>query len=323
MYDRGLWILEQYGLTARTASRGRGVLLYETEEGWVSIREYGGTQKKLEQQCALMEKIRESGFPHMDCLRRNLEGDLISCDREGNGYVVRDWCRGRECDARSVTDIERAVRRLAGLHTVMHMEVNTEYVRESLICECRRHNAEIRKTWKFIQKKQRKNAFEVKLLSSMQPFLEQGEAAAEALQTSSYESLREKSLQRGSVCHGDYNQHNVLFCGNHMAVTNFGRWNFDLQTADLSHFMRKILEKHNWDLSMGTGILETYQQVRPLGREELENLKLRLAYPWKFWKLCNYYGSTNKIWISGKNMEKLEQLQRQWKSWLYFLEKAF
>ena len=120
-------------------------MLLETEEGWVSIREYGGTQKKLEQQCALMEKIRESGFPHMDCLRRNLEGDLISCDREGNGYVVRDWCRGRECDARSVTDIERAVRRLAGLHTVMHMEVNTEYVRESLICECRRHNAEIAK----------------------------------------------------------------------------------------------------------------------------------------------------------------------------------
>ena len=74
---------------------------------------------------------------------------------------------------------------------------------------------------------------------------------------------------------------------------------------------------------MGAGMLDTYQQVRPLSREEVLDLKMRLSYPWKFWKLCNYYGSTNKVWISGKNMEKLEQLEKQWNSWLYFLENAF
>ena len=297
--------------------------MYETEAGWVSIREYGGTCKKLERQYELMEKIREAGFPHMDCLRRNQEGELISYDREGSGYVVRDWQTGRECDTRSVTDIEKAVRRLAELHRAMHMEVDQEYVRESLVHECSRHNAEMRKTRKFIRKKQKKNAFEVRLLAAMEPFLEQGEQVAEALKNSSYEQLREASVRRGDVCHGDYNQHNILFFGNHMAVTNFGHWNFDMQTADLYHFMRKILEKHSWDLHMGAGMLETYQRERPLDREELENLRLRLAYPWKFWKLCNYYESTNKIWVSGKNMEKLDQLERQRESWLYFLEKAF
>ena len=68
MYDRGLWVLEQYGLTAKSSCKGRGVLLYETPEGWVSIREYGGTERKLEQQYELMNQIRESGFPWMDCL---------------------------------------------------------------------------------------------------------------------------------------------------------------------------------------------------------------------------------------------------------------
>ena len=323
MYDRSLWILEQYGLTARAASRGRGVLLYETEAGWVSIREYSGTRKKLEQQYALMEHIRDSGFPHLDNLHRNLEGELISLDREENGYVLRDWRAGRECDTRSVSDIEQAVRRLAGLHKIMHMEVREEYVRESLIHECTRHNAEIRKTRKFIQKKQKKNAFEVRLLAAMQPFLEKGEETERMLRDSGYEELREKSLREGSVCHGDYSQHNVLFHGAQLAVTNFWHWNYDLQTADLCHFMRKILEKHNWDLHMGAGMLDTYQQVRPLSREEVLDLKMRLSYPWKFWKLCNYYGSTNKVWISGKNMEKLEQLEKQWNSWLYFLENAF
>ena len=323
MYDRGLWVLEQYGLTARTACRGRGVLLYETSDGWVSIKEYSGTKRKLEQQYELMSRIKEAGFPYLDCLRRNLEGELISYDKEENAYVLRDWYVGKECDTRSISDIERAVRKLAVLHKVMRGEIQNEYVRESLVHECDRHNAEIRKTRKFIQKKQKKNGFEVRLLNCAELFLRQGEQVVQELENSDYEILRKESLNLGSICHGDYNQHNLLFNGNQIAITNFDKWNYDIQVADLYHFMRKILEKHNWDLSMGLGMLDTYQEVKPLSKAELNNLRIRLAYPWKFWKLCNFYSSTNKAWISGKNMEKLDQLQRQWKNWLYFLEKAF
>ena len=39
MYDRGLGVLEQYGLTAETVLRGRGALICQTEKGWKSIRE--------------------------------------------------------------------------------------------------------------------------------------------------------------------------------------------------------------------------------------------------------------------------------------------
>ena len=237
--------------------------------------------------------------------------------------MLRDWYVGKECDTRSISDIERAVRKLAVLHKVMRGEIQNEYVRESLVHECDRHNAEIRKTRKFIQKKQKKNGFEVRLLNCAELFLRQGEQVVQELENSDYEILRKESLNLGSICHGDYNQHNVLFNGNQIAITNFDKWNYDIQVADLYHFMRKILEKHNWDLSMGLGMLDTYQEVKPLSKAELNNLRIRLAYPWKFWKLCNFYSSTNKAWISGKNMEKLDQLQRQWKNWLYFLEKAF
>ena len=323
MSDRGLWILEQYGLTPKTTCKGRGVLLYETQEGWVSIKEFGGTKQKLEQQYALMEKVKNSGFPYLDCLRRNLEGELLSCDREENAYVVRDWYTGKECDTRSITDIERAVEVLAGIHKVMQLEVKEEYVRESLIHECIRHNTEIRKTRKFIQKRQKKNAFEMKLLASMELFLRCGEEMVEELKNSDYEQLRADNLAAGSICHGDYNQHNLLFAGNRTIITNFDKWNYDIQTADLYHFMRKILEKHNWDIAIGVGMLETYQKVRALSSQELCDLRLRLSYPWKFWKLVNHYSNNNKVWISGKNVEKLEQLQQQYGNWQHFLKNAF
>lgn len=98
------------------------------------------------------------------------------------------------------------------------------------------------------------------------PFSGKGEETEEALRHSGYEELREESLKAGTVCHGDYSQHNVLFQGAQTAVTNFWHWNYDMQTADLCHFMRKILEKHNWDLHMGRGMLDTYCRARPLKR---------------------------------------------------------
>ena len=48
MYDRGLSVLEQYGLEAGAVYRGRGALICETDKGLVLIKEFCGTPKKLE-----------------------------------------------------------------------------------------------------------------------------------------------------------------------------------------------------------------------------------------------------------------------------------
>ena len=56
MYDRGLGVLEQYGLTAETVLRGRGALICQTEKGWKSIREYWGPPGRLEQQRKIQER---------------------------------------------------------------------------------------------------------------------------------------------------------------------------------------------------------------------------------------------------------------------------
>ena len=84
------------------------------------------------------------------------------------------------------------------------------------------------------------------------------------LETTDYKNLRQQSLQSGSICHGEYNQHNVLILGKNTAVTNFSHWSFDVQMADLYRFMRKILEKYSWDLHLAQKMLSAYDSVRPL-----------------------------------------------------------
>lgn len=70
-------------------------------------------------------------------------------------------------------------------------------------------------------------------------------------------------------------------------------------------------------------MLDTYDAIRPLTREEEGYLKLRLIYPEKFWKLADSYYRSNKAWISVKNVEKLKTAIRQIEEKRQFLETVF
>ena len=324
MYDRGLSVLEQYGLEAGAVYRGRGALICETQEGLVLIREYWGTPRKLEYQAKLLETISGASPIGTDRILNNKEGSYISGDSENVPYIVKKWYEGKECDTRSEEEICKGVSALASLHKVMCMPVQSHYVKESLCSEFQRHNRELWKIRKFILEKRRKNPFEQELLDTLSSFLGHGEEALYRLEASGYERLRQRELERGAVCHGEFNQHNILFSeGKVRAVTNFDKWNFDIQTGDLYRFMRKVLEKHQWDPALGRKILQTYQQIRPLDREEMENLRIRFSYPEKYWKLANHYYTHNKAWIPEKNLEKLERLREQKEKWRNFVESVF
>ena len=98
---------------------------------------------------------------------------------------------------------------------------------------------------------------------------------------------------------------------------------FDIQVADLYRFMRKILEKYNWNLELAGEMLREYHKIRPISAEEWKNLRVRFTYPEKYWKLANYYYSHKKVWISEKNVEKLQNLIRQRETWENFAEECF
>lgn len=319
MYDRGLGVLEKYGLTAKTVMRGRGALVCETERGLVNIREYWGSPRKMERQRMLQLHCREAGYPWVDLVLENQEGQVITTGENQIPYVVRDWYLGRECDARSGEDIMHSVQAMADLHKVLRMEMDDTADMVNLLEDYRKHNRELRRIRKFVQKKKKKNAFEELLAGSISVFLEQGEWVAAQMEKLNCDMTDCSGM--APVCHGDCNQHNILFMQEGIAFTNFERWHYGLQVTDLFQFMRKILEKHAWDVELGCSLVDSYCGHRPLSGEELLQLKLQLCYPWKYWKLANFYSASNKVWISEKSTEKLKQAILLMEPWKKFQEK--
>lgn len=316
MNERDLQVLEQYPFTVKSSWRTRGGFLLDTSVGKRLIREFSGSTYKLQKEQELLEHLKKHGFL-VDRMEPDTEGRLATVYREYYRFVVKESLDGRECDTRSETEILKAASLLAALHKEMRgfCEVTEEErLRMSgtnALQEMGRHNRELRKIYSFIRKKNRKNEFESAYLTCAIDVLKEAQEAERDLQASSYGKLREQALKEGHFCHGEYTHHNILVVNGKMAVINFEKSAMDVQVNDLYQFLRKILEKQNYDFRLGSRILDSYEQVRPLSAEEREYLSIRMRYPEKFWKLANYYYNTNKAWIPGKHMEKLEKFLAQ------------
>ena len=159
MYDYGLSTLEQYGLTAESTARTRGGLLCHTEKGLVIVKEFKGTEKKLQKQQELLLQIQSQGGK-VDCYIQNQEENLVSRDRDGIPYTMQYWYEGRECDTRSKEDIFKSIRTMAELHQRMHIPTVEYYIEPSLENGYLRHNQELKKIRSFIRKRGASSPFE-------------------------------------------------------------------------------------------------------------------------------------------------------------------
>ncbi len=327
MNEKDLQVLEQYPFTVSGSWRARGAFLLDTSVGRRLIREFSGSAYKLQKEQELLEHLRSCGFP-VDRIEPDKEGRLATVYRDYYRFIVKESLSGRECDTRSESEILKASSLLADLHRSMRgvFEVDRENrVRlegPDLVEEYARHNRGLRKIYGFICKKNRKNEFETAYLSCFPEVMEEACEAEEGLRASCYEELRAEAAEEGHLCHGEYVHHNILVDGGRMAVINFEKFSLDVQVNDLYLFLRKIMEKQNYDFRLGGRILKAYEKVRPLSEKERRYLGIRMKYPEKFWKLANFYYNTNKVWIPGKHMEKLEKFLSQREKRVSFSERV-
>ena len=185
--EKDLVILEQYDLHVQSTRRGRGSFLCDTDRGLVQVTEFSGSQERLFFQNRVLFFLTERGI-RCDLLLENTEGNLVTSDRYGNGYVVKKWFSGRECDTKSREDIVGAVHYLARLHNVLRLpeiqefqmaaaqtdeadpaeekkvRKNLEYIAEPLDEEIERHTKELKKVRNFMRTRKKKTAFESRFL---------------------------------------------------------------------------------------------------------------------------------------------------------------
>lgn len=323
--DRHEEVWKQYNMAIRNVYRVRGAYILETDQGLKLYRNYEGSESKIGFEQSVKEHLYSTGYTNIDLYFKNQKGELITTDSMGTKYVIKSWFNGEECNLREEQDIIAASKNLANLHKhLIEITSNPEEQYEkytyNLVTQFDKHNRELKRVRSYIRDKKQKNEFEVCFLSAYNEFYEQGIEALEILKQSNYEQLLNTCIEKKTTCHGNYIYHNILMHGDSIATTNFEKVCIGVQMLDLYCFIRKVMEKNNWNITYGNLIINDYNKVKSITREELDILYVLLLYPEKFWKITNFYYNARKSWVPRRNIQKLQGISEQSKDKNLFLE---
>jgi len=352
MEDRNQELLRQYNIKIYNTYRIRGAFILETDKGLKLFKNLESSKNRVEFENSILEHLYNNNYPNVDLYVKNIADELITEDSQGNKYVLKNWYPGEECNLRDEGDILSAVSNLAQLHQILrNVPISQEQLElngnGNLIEVFDKRNRELKRVRSYIREKRKKNEFELCYLNCYDAFYEQALEASRLLGASQYEELENLAKTNLSVCHGNYTYHNIIkvsqaqgshnnqknhyaadslqaanlrFPMNTMATTNFEKAYVGVQIMDLYHFIRKVMEKNDWDLDTGSMILDTYENTLPLSKEEEKLLYILLHYPEKFWKITNFYYNGKKSWVPQRNIQKLIGIEEQMESKNGFLK---
>ena len=317
MNEKALQILEQYDIKLLRSFGGRGAIMLETEQGLKLLKEFAGSKTKLPYEQMVLAKLEQEGVCQVDRAVANLEGELISQGEYDTTWLIKNWPSGKECDTHSEADLLKSMEVLARIHQTARGIWGAEsgptcrLLGNDRRTELEKHNRELKRVQNFIRSKRRKGSFELLFLKYARQIMEDGVYVLGQMASSDYEQLWQKAKEEGHICHGEYIHHNIFINRQSAAVVNFQRCEINVQINDLCLFLRKIMEKQNWNESLALRMLHAYETARPLSETERFYLAACLYYPEKVWKLAHHYYNANKAWIPEKSTEKQEVFLEQ------------
>ena len=361
MDDRNQEVFRKYDIKVYNTYKARGAVILETDKGLMMLKNYEGSNYRVEFENIVKEHLINQNYENVDLYLRNIDGELISEDYSSNRYVLKNWFVGEECNLKETSDVLSAVNNLGVLHSLLKgVPLNNDQIERNaqgnLIELFDKRNRELKRVRTYILDKRQKNEFELCYITNYEKFYEQGLEAIHTISNSEYPKLLNEAMEKVTICHGNYTYHNVMMLRGSMpasaygigevdmemedalsnrqlflsaaefsekttATTNFDRAMVGIQVYDLYHYLRKVMEKNDWDVDYGSMILDKYNKIKPLSKIELKVLYALLLYPEKFWKITNFYYNSKKSWVPQRNIQKLVNIQEQYHAKDIFLNR--
>ena len=320
MYNQTEAMLAKYEIEMKQTSKGRGSYICDTDQGQKELCQFRGSMERGEALKEFLQKISGLGL-EMEEIMVSKEGTSVVRDEgTGESFLLRSVREGTKLDAHKWEDMKNAANLLGRYHSVScsipieEVPMIFRETEENPLEDARRHHRELIRIRNQIRSKKKKNEFESLFLENCGGFIATAERALSRLESTALETLP------WCMCHGDYNQHNVIRQGAKWYMVHMEQLTYAPAITDLAFYLRKLLEKNDWNQALGKSLIGEYEKQRNLSPEELQCLGALLLFPERFWKVTNHYMNSKKAWVSQRDIEKLRKAIGQEKVRLEFAE---
>lgn len=303
MYNQTELILAQYEIEIRGITKGRGVFLCDTDKGMKLLVPFRGSKAKGMLLREFLIGLNHAGFIAEEVELNHNQDAVTEDENTGDRFILKSYVEGSEISTSRTEDMNAAVKVLALFHNAsekVNLQVPEQMRKEDVMDSYHRHYRELIKARNYIRNRKKKSQFEQIYMKNFEYNKQLAEQSLSLLEQAKTRELRPL------LSHGDFNQHNVLQFDKEYRLVHFENFAYSWGVIDLANFLRKMLEKNDWDEGLGKELIATYDKYRLLQKAEKEILYSLLLFPEKFWKVTNHYMDSRKTWIAEKDVEKLK-----------------
>lgn len=318
-------IERQFDIKIEVLKANKGVYYLRTNKGERCLKKINYGPQKLLFVYGAKEHLIKNGFNMVDRYFLNVEGEPYALVNE-DLYTLSEWLEGRECDFHNVEEVKLAAKTLATMHEASkgydppeNSKLKSDLGRWPHLMEKRIKSLD--KMRDMIRKKNNKSEFDLLYLKSMEFYKEMGKKAFDTLQSSAYYDLCSVTEKEKSFCHHDFTYHNIILDDNNdVHVIDFDFCKREVRTFDISNFMIKVLKRVDWDINFAKAIIESYNSVSPLSKEEYQVLYAYLQFPQRYWRLANRYYYNEVNCGQGTFTNKLQSIINEKEKYLKLLD---
>lgn len=309
MHNTEKQLEDNYGVKIKNMYNFRRNFIAETQQGKKIIKKMGISSERILFIHGAKEHLYKNNFKNIDRYICTEKGEPYSFIN-GIYYTMRDLTNGRECNFDLREDVIKASEALANLHRASKgYTPPLKAVKRSELgrlpgCYKKRLD-EIKRAKKIAQRE--KGKVDYLILKHIDYFYEIGKDALSKVYTSKYNMLIDKAKEERKFCHRDYSYCNIICDDDKMSIINFENCSYELKMYDLANFLRRKMRKCDWNVDEAKVIMDSYNAIESISKDEFVILYIMLQFPHKFWRVINKYYNSRRTWREKRFLKRCEE----------------
>lgn len=325
-------VFDRYNFNVISYKKARSAFKVKTTEGNICLKRFKHGKNKAKNGSILVEELSKNNFKNTAQFIRTKNDNLFVRYKKFFFYAT-EWIDGEECDLSQITEAKKCAELLAKFHLAT-CKIDTQSIK---IQSNLRNWPQIYKNKLYdlpkyenmIIKKKIKNNFDLTYMNNIDKFYERGLITLKILNDSEYYRLSKKAETEHTICHDSFYYQNIIKKGDEYYIIDLDSIIVDLQINDLGKFIRRLMSKsdYKWDFEKAKKIIEGYNSINRLTKEELKVMLALINFPHKFWKLGRKRYIKHKNWSEQRYNHKLNKViynaelqQKFLEDYLHYLE---
>lgn len=307
-------VLNNYDMAVDTITMEGKAWKIHSDSGVFYIQSVKYGKDGIRRDCHIVDYLADRGFNNVLRYKRTSDGRLFVKEK-GCYYYMKEYANVRECDVNNFDEVLNSIILLSNFHNAMY---GIEASRYAMPGKKSRYLPSLYSRWcgrlikygRLIENKKIKTEFDIKYSENIKEYYMQGIAALNLLNQCNYDDAYKNARKEKHICHGNFYYHNVLFNGaEDYYLTGFDNMVVDIRMKDLGRFIRKLMSRREymWDFERCQKIIEAYNSVINIPKDELGILLSIIIFPYRFCKLGRSMYDKRKLLNEGKYIKKLDK----------------